>query len=276
MDVYLTGDVITMRTTVVDSNGTAADPTSLTLTYTDQAGNATTKTWPTPADITRDSTGVYHFDATGLAAGHWRYTWTAAGLYAGTDTDVFEVYDPADVPRIVSVADAKTFLRLSGTADDALLNRMVTWATARIIREIGAVVNTVYTETVCAVGGGFVLTRTPVLSVSAITPLNSYVPTVDVATLYVTNSLAGVVTATGYTTMYGHYNVTYRAGYNTVPPGVDGAVLELLRHWWTQSQAHGSATYSEDNQLTPLTDFPSLPYSVLNKLAAIPRVSGVA
>lgn len=276
MDVYRVGDVVTVRTTVVDSSGVAADPTSLTLTYTDSTGAAVTKYWPTPADITRDSTGVFHYDITGLAASHYRYTWTAAGLYAGSDDDVFEVYDPAAVPRIVSAADAKAFLRLTGTADDALLDRMVTWATARIVREIGAVVATTYTDTVCIAGGGFTLPRTPVLSISAVSPLNSYYSAVDVSTLVIIHPLAGTVVAYGYSGVYGYYTVTYRAGYTTVPPGVDGAVLELVRHWWTQSQAHGSATYSEDGQLAPLVDFPNLPYSVMNKLAVIPRISGIA
>jgi uncharacterized phiE125 gp8 family phage protein len=271
-DVYLLGDTVRLSTTVTDAAGAPADPTSLTLTYTDTAGTAVVKHWPSPAEITRDSVGVFRFDVTGLTAGHYRYTWTASGLYAGTDTDVIDVYDPDAVPRLVSTADAKAFLRLSGSADDALLERMLTWASARIVREVGAVVASTWTETVHAVGG-FVLSKTPVISLTTITPLTTSTPMVDVASLVVTNALAGAVGTTGTVSLNGYYTVTYRAGYTTVPPGVDGAALDLVRHWWNQTQSHGSATYGDDGFVP---DFTTLPNSVLNKLASIPRISGLA
>jgi uncharacterized phiE125 gp8 family phage protein len=271
-DVYLLGDTVRLSTTITDTAGAAADPTSLTLTYTTAAGTAVTKHWPSPAEITRDSVGAFRYDVTGLSAGHYRYTWTAAGVNAGADTDVFDILDPDTVPRLVSSADAKAYLRLTGTADDALLDRMVTWASARVIREYGAIVATTWTETVRA-AGGIVLSKTPIVSVTSITPLTTATPTVDLATLVVTNTLAGTIGTTGGVGLNGYYTVVYIGGYTNVPPGVDGAVFDLIRHWWNQAQAHGSATYG-DNLFVP--DFSTLPNSVLNKLASIPRISGIA
>lgn len=265
MDVYLAGDVVTVSTVITDSSGTAADPTALTLTYTNGTTTSTLH-WPTPAEITRDLAGRFHADLTGLTAGHYRYVWTSTGANAGADVDVFDVLDTA-TPRLVSLADAKGFLRLSGTADDALLDRIIVWATARINQEIQAATETV-TSRVTGRGSVLLLPRTPVQEVTAITPVGLIGVAVDVTSVWVESPLAGLVRTTGW--FYGAYDVTYTAGpaQATVAAGADGACLHLIRHWWNQSQAHGSATYGDEG-FTP-TDFPDLPNSVKNLLASSP------
>lgn len=274
-DLYATGQPIRLSTVVEDISGTATDPTTLTLSW-QLAGSATvtTKTWPSPAELTRDSTaGHFYYDLpSSLAAGHYRYKWVSTGTAAGVGPNpgpgVFDVADPFsdNHVRLVSLADAKAFLRLAGTAGDALLDRIVGWASARIMREVVAVPITV-TETVTARDGRLHLSRTPVRSVSAVTPLDTWAPLVTVADLVVENPLYGMVRSSVGPWPYGTYTVTYSAGWDEIPPGVDGAVLTLIRHWWNQSQAHGSATYG-DGGFVP--DFDGLPNAVRNMLRSAP------
>lgn len=265
-DLYATGQPVRLSTIVQDITGVAADPTALVLTYGLEGAAAATKNWPTPADITRDSAGHFHYDVPALAtAGHYRYLWTATGTAAGQRGDVFDVFNPATYPRLVSFADAKSFLRVTGTADDALLDRMIGWASARILREVQAGIATV-TDRVTVDGWVFTLPTVPVQTVTAITAVTTTTRAVDVSALSVQSRLGGVVQS--YPTwLSGIYDVTYTAGTTGTPAGVDGATLTLIRHWWNQSQAHGSATYG-DTGFVP--DFKGLPNAVLNMLAATP------
>jgi hypothetical protein len=274
MPLYATNQPFTLSTTITNvATGLPADPGALVLTYVNVIPGSTTvtKNWPTPADITKDSTGHFHYDVpAGLTVGHYRDTWTSSGANGGEKAEVFDVFDPATYPRLVSFDDAKEFLRLQGTGDDALLERMVGWASARILREVVAY-NSTYTQTVTARSGALVLARCPVRSVTAVTPLETWAFPVTVADLYVKIPLGGVVRSKSGQPIYGTYEVTYTAGYDEVPPGVDGACLQLVQHWWGQSQAHGSATYGDS-----VVDFADLPNSVRNKLAVVPRSPLVA
>lgn len=267
MDLYPIAQPIRLSTTVRNIAGTETDPTALTLTIYLPDGTTVVKQWPTPAEITHDSTGNFHYDYTSAAAGHYRPVWTATGTAAGVDSDVFDVFDPAAYPRLVSVADAKVFCRGRGTSDDALLDRMIGWASARILIEVVAYRST-YTQRVTARQGRLTLSRVPVAEVTAVTSVNASATALTAGDLVVTNPLHGIVQADAGACPAGVYDVTYTAGYDEVPPGVDGACLQLIQHWWNQSQAHGSATYG-DGGFVP--DFAGLPQAVLNKLDAAPR-----
>lgn len=269
MDLYALGQPVRVPMTVRDVNGTLADAGSLTLRL--YKAGVLVQTYSSP---THDGTGLYHQDipATDLAtAGQYRQIPTATGANAGVHFDVFDVFDPAAFPRLVSFADAKEFTGLTGTAKDALLDRIVGWASARILREVQATTTTA-TERVTISAGGFVLSTGPVQAITAITPVTPYSPAIALGNAYITNALGGVVELY-FTAAWGVYDVTYTAGYSETPPGATGACESLIRHWWNQSQAHGSATYG-DAGFVP--DFADLPNVVKNMLRSVPRVSGVA
>jgi uncharacterized phiE125 gp8 family phage protein len=264
-DLYPLGQPVRLSTAVVDITGAAADPTALTLTVTPAGGASTVLHWPTPAELVHDSTGAFHYDYTPAAAGHYVTYWTATGTAAGVSpySTVFDVFNPASYPRLVSFADAKSFLRLTGTADDQLLDRMLGWASARILMEVVAYATT-YTQRVLARHGRLTLSRTPVRAITAVVAVNSGGIVVSAADLIVLNPAHGLVVADAGACPRGLYDVTYTAGTDETPAGVDGACLQLLQHWWNQSQAHGSATYG-DGGFVP--DFDGLPFAVRNKLA---------
>ncbi len=268
MPLYATAQPFTLSTTVTNvSTGLLADPGALVLTYVNVAPGsmAVVRNWPTPAEIVKDNTGLFHYDAAALGtAGHYRVTWVATGLNAGEKYEVFDVFDPATYPRLVSLADAKAYVKLLGTADDALLDRMVGWASARILREVDAYQQT-FTETRTLHGDRtFLLAHTPVQSITSLTPVGPHTSAVDVSSVWVQHPAAGIIGCTYG--LYGTYTVAYVAGYSAVPAGVDGATLALIQHWWNQSQAHGSSTYGEAGFIP---DFSGLPNTVKNRLAGL-------
>lgn len=268
MPLYATAQPFTLSTTVTNvSTGLLADPGALVLTYVNVAPGSSpvVKNWPTPAEITRDNLGLFHYDAPALGtAGHYRVTWVTTGLNAGEKYEVFDVFDPAAYPRIASLADAKTYVKLLGTADDALLDRMVGWASARILREVDAYPQT-FSQTVTLRGRSqFLVAHLPVQSVTSLTSVGQSPTAVDAANVWVENPEAGIIgCAYG---LSGTYRITYVAGHLQVPAGVDGATLALVQHWWNQSQAHGSATYGEAGFVP---DFSDLPNAVKNRLAGL-------
>ena len=259
---------IRLSTEVKTAAGALADPTALVLSYVLNAPGsvAVTKNWPTPADITKDGTGQFHYDAAGIAvAGQYRITWTSTGTNAGVDFDVFDVFDPAGYPRLVSFADAKVAVKALGQQDDPLLDRMIGWASARILMEVQAYRQT-FTQTVTVRGGDpfFTLSHCPVRSITSVAALGQAFPPPAVSTLVPTIPNAGHVECTNGG-MYGTYLVTYVAGTDTVPPGVDGAVLALIQHWWSQLVSRRSATYGQ-GPAGAMPDFKGLPNTVVNLL----------
>jgi hypothetical protein len=267
VDLYPISQPIRLSTEVKTA-GVLGDPGALVLSYVLNAPGsvAVVKNWPSPAEITRDNAGQFHFDSPGLAvAGQYRETWTSTGTNAGSDTDVFDVFDPAGYPRLVSFDDAKTVVKALGDQDDPLLDRIIGWASARILMEFQAYRQT-FTQTVTVRGGDyfFKLSHTPVVSITSVTALGLSLTPPAVATLVPTIPNAGHVECT-QGRLYGSYQVTYLAGSATVPPGVDGACLALIQHWWGQMVSRRSATYGQ-GPAGAMPDFRGLPNTVRNLL----------
>jgi hypothetical protein len=274
MNPFPLGQPITLSTTVTDvETGLPADAGAITLTlYKD---GVLVQTY-TPA---HDGDGLYHQDVpvTDLAtAGQYRFFWTSTGANAGEKMDVFDVFDPADYPRLVSFDDAKTVVKALGDQDDPLLDRMIGWASARILMEVQAYKQS-FTQVVNVRGGDcfFKLSHTPVASITSITALNPYSwSPPDVSTLVATIPNVGHVEAT-IGGLAGTYTVTYVAGTDTVPPGVDGACLALLQHWWGQIVSRRSQSYGQ-GPAGAMPDFRGLPNTVRNLLDTVSAPWGMA
>lgn len=88
---YMAGDKVRVTATFTDNASPAnlIDPGGLTLKYRVAGGAAVTKTYP--ADVVRDSLGVYHYDIdTTGAPGTYAYEFiaTGTGQVAGADSFV--------------------------------------------------------------------------------------------------------------------------------------------------------------------------------------------
>lgn len=208
--------------------------------------------------------------------GPYRVIPTVTGANAGTDFDVFQVFDPAAFPRLVSFADAKRVVKALGTEDDALLDRIIGWASARIVIEYqGGLATVTQRVNVRGFDPFFKLSTTPVNSITSVTNAITGI-TVDTTLLKITHPNAGLVSFPSGA-VSGPNDVVYEAGTTEIPPGLDAAVLTLIRHWWNVlvvKQTVGGYGGGSATNLTP--DFAGLPNTVTNMLAALPRPQGFA
>lgn len=173
-----------------------------------------------------------------------------------------------------TLEEARKHLRLAGanttTDDDAKLTQFLGGAEEQLTSRVGPLEPTEVTEKVRANGTGtLVLTETPIISLTSLEPILLGMATVPVGLLDV-DERSGVVERVDCLPLCGRWKVTYQAGFATLPTTVKVAGLDLVLHWWRQSQSHGSTTYGEGS----VVDFSDLPNAVLNKLRPYLRLPG--
>ena len=226
---YDVGDVVTL-TWVYGSSTTAA----VTVTLPDG-------TTSTPS-VSGSSTYTASFTTT--LPGYHRVRWVGTVTNPGAYEDAFNVAPSATEP-ILSLADAKTFLRLSSTSSDdevrAVLDA-VSDVCERFTKRIWR--RTTFTETYSAAGSTFLhLRNSPVISVTTVTESGTAV------TDYVVNKREGVLqrgtslAPSSWTSGFEHIVVTYVAGPSdgVVPANILQGCRLLLQHIW-QTQRGGSNT----------------------------------
>lgn len=108
-------------TNTFEVNGTATDPTTVTLVITDPAGTAATYTYAL-AEITKDSAGVYHKDVSCASTLSGTLTWQYVWIGTGTATDVvagtWQTY-PTDQSRLYCTPEQlKSRTGISDSLDD--------------------------------------------------------------------------------------------------------------------------------------------------------------
>lgn len=182
----------------------------------------------------------------------------------------------ASITQVVSLAEVRTHLRypVSNTADDDTIQNIFIPAATDVIRmECGDIVPTIYDETYD--GGNFEiwLRHRPVLEINNIEEgwgFTTYtLDYVQVNSLNATSMFAYSIddAETGQITrrsagnvnirfMHGNQNirVTYAAGRESVPAAVKLAALELIAHWWQNSQQRGSGqAFAYDNTAEDFT-----------------------
>lgn len=86
MNAYYQNNLLRMMVAfTLASDGTAADPTSVSCVVTDPRGVTTT-----PA-VVKDSTGNYHADVIPTVAGRWYYTFAGTGAVVAQGGNYFFV-----------------------------------------------------------------------------------------------------------------------------------------------------------------------------------------
>jgi len=92
LNTYDPGDSVRLSVAIVNSAGTATDPTTLTLTVKPGDGTAVSYTYAA-GEITKDSVGNYHKDYTvpSGTGGTVYYKFTATGTAIGMEPGSFAV-----------------------------------------------------------------------------------------------------------------------------------------------------------------------------------------
>lgn len=95
---YDVGDRPRIYCSTKDAGNVPTDPTALTLKYKVGGGDVVTKSWPTPAEITKDSTGEFYFDldiTSDMNGALVQYRWNATGAVIGAAEGSFKVKQSA-------------------------------------------------------------------------------------------------------------------------------------------------------------------------------------
>lgn len=79
---YDVGDLKRCSCAFTSIAGAATDPTAVVLVIREPDGTEITKSYPTPSDITKDSTGNYHYDFAITKAGRHVERWVGTGAVA--------------------------------------------------------------------------------------------------------------------------------------------------------------------------------------------------
>lgn len=143
------------------------------------------------------------------------------------------------VTPLIDLADAKAHLNIASTdtSSDAELELAILAATDIINGQCGYSVATPVSETVFTHGigftrGRFVLARTPVLSLTAITPVTVGLPLPDMTQVSFDAS-TGVVYFSNYWMFYGSFRVDYVAGRASVPESLQMACRLIVADLFT-------------------------------------------
>ncbi|MCG0061737.1 hypothetical protein L0F81_00285 [Streptomyces tricolor] len=234
---------------------------ALTITLPDN-------TTVTVSPVTPTSTGTYAYDYATSQAGRHTVRWLATGVNAGAYTDVFDVR-PAAPPMLFSLASAKAKLDIpaTSTSDDEELREFIEATTQCVEFFVGPVVRRTVQQVVGGRRAVWALHTTPVLSVTAITALQTGQQTVDAATLDIDSS-TGILTRTdGCWFPCGDYRVTYTAGRTLVPPNVSLAAKLILQHMWRTNYgaARGLSGIGGGEDFSVTEPIPGLGYAIPNR-----------
>lgn len=91
-EIYASGQLITLSCTFTVS-GVPTDPTTVVGTIRFGTASATNYNYPTgtAVGLTRDATGVYHFDFTGVSAGTYYYRFQGTTACVAAEEGSFDV-----------------------------------------------------------------------------------------------------------------------------------------------------------------------------------------
>lgn len=231
-----------LSTETRDADGNLFAPGAISLTILLPDG-----TTAGPLTPVNDGVGLYHYDYTPTQAGRHIARWATTSP-TGADEETFDVAAQWAEAGVISLAEAKAQLNITGNDDDDEIAGMVRAVTAVCERHVGALARTTYAETH---SGGYrlVLNHAPVTSVASVTPiLNSGVDQ-TVADLDV-DGPTGIIRRIDGAYMCGPFHVTYTAGRAEMPANVRLAALIILQHLWeTQRGQQGGVSFGGSGEV---------------------------
>ncbi|MFE9098492.1 hypothetical protein [Streptomyces sp. NPDC007264] len=257
------GDTVRLAAECRDAAGALTNATTAVLTVTLPDGTTVSPAVTSPPAVT----GQYTVDYVTTQAGRHgvRWVFTAPG---SAYTDVFDVRDAAP-PMLFSLASAKTKLDIpaTSTGDDEELREFIEATTQCVEYFVGAVVRRTVQQVVPGDRDAWVLHTTPVLTVSAITPLQTWQQAIDPSVLDI-DTVAGILRRTdGLYFFAGDYRITYTAGRAAVPPNVSLAGKLILQHLWRTNYgaARGLTGVGGGEDFSVTEQVPGLGYAIPNR-----------
>lgn len=260
MSTYDLGDVVRLDFLVTDLDGNPANPSTVTLTVVNPDGTTSTPAVANPA------IGTFRADLTPTQFGRHAVTFRGTGSNATTQSDVFEVRDPAYLP-LISLAEAKEHLNIPATTttSDEELRRFLDVATEMVENHCGQIFRRQTVITTRPGGKSFYILDRPVLSVSSVVvngttldPLN-YKIALD----------AGVLQLLVGSGIYpDSVVITYVAGYANPPEIARHATRVLVAHLWETQRGRAGGINRKGDDFAPGSTF-TMPNRVAELLEMI-------
>ena len=224
---YDIADSVPIAWDVKDAAGALTNATTAVLTITLPDGTTATPSVTNPPA----STGQYRY--TYVPALEGRYEWRA--VMTGPNAsygDVFVVRGNVS-PALLSLADAKIHLQITGTTFDDELREYLEAATEVVEGYIGPVVRRTYTSRVNGGRDVLILPHTQVLSVTSITSVLTGTTPVALTNLTIDTEAGDVYLKYRGCFPYGPYDITYTVGRSVMKANWSTAAKMIVKHMWS-------------------------------------------
>lgn len=223
---YDIADSVPIAWDVRDAAGTLITASTAVLTVTLPDGTTATPAVPAPS-----SAGQYR--VTYIPTLEGRYEWRAVTTVPNTAYgDVFVVRGNVS-PALLSLADAKVFLNIPGTASDDELREYLEAATEVVEGYIGPVARRTYTSRVNGGRDVLILPHTQVLSVTSITSVSTGITPVPLANLSIDTEAGDIYLKYAGCFPYGAYDITYTVGRSVMKANWTTAAKIIVKHMWS-------------------------------------------
>lgn len=254
-----------LSTETRDGDGALFTPGSIALSILQPDGTAAG-----PFTPATDGVGLYHYDFTPTQGGRHIARWVTTNP-AGADEETFDVAAQWAEAGVISLAEGKAQLNITGTDDDEEIAGMVRAVTAVCERYVGALARTTYAETH---NGGYriVLDHAPVLSVTSVVAILDGGTNQSVADLDV-DGPTGIIRRLDGAYMCGPLRFTYVAGRTEVLPHVRLAGLIILQHLWETQRGNVAPRFGVEEPWDPRRGF-AIPRRALELLGD--QIPGIA
>lgn len=220
--MYEVGDSVPLSFRVVDSQSEPSAAT-VTLTVEQPDGEAVTPT------LVAGGVGEHSALFVPEQAGRHVVRWSATGAANQTETDVLNVASAESPVSIISLAEAKTFMNMTDTADDDELREFIAAASGVVEEYLGQIVarRTVVEDHVLDGSGVVILRAAPVVSLTSVAAPDG-TGAVDVSGVSV--DLANGIVSLAST---GPVRFTFVAGFSVVPARIIKATQIICAHLWS-------------------------------------------
>lgn len=167
---------------------------------------------------------------------------------------------------LLTLDEAKAQLAIASSGSDTELQIYIDALTAAIERFVGPITPQEASEVIEGRTATLCLSRTPVLSLTAVEPLLNGGQSLDVASLVLDGSAGIVRQYSGASFAGGLWRITYQAGRDEIPPTVQLAARILLQHLWRTKYgaARGTSGGGDDYDVTQPT--PGFGYAIPNRV----------
>ena len=236
---YDISDSVPIAWDVHDAAGAPATAGTVSLTLTKPDGTPEVLTVPAPT-----VTGEYRVTYVPTLEG--RYEWRAVTTSPNTAYgDVFTVRGNVS-PALLSLAEAKVYLKITGTASDDELRDYLEAATEVVEGYIGPVVRRTYTSRVQGGRDVLILPHTQVLSVASITSIQSGTFPVQLANLSIDTEAGDVFLKSGGCFPYGPLDIVYVVGRSVLRANWITAAKIIVKHMWSTKLGNLPSTQGDN------------------------------